>query len=919
MQPNAETGTGTHNGTPSSSSMNITSPAFETTVVSYAARMLKLKSPPTAAIDDSVAPYVTSILRSALSNLSDNNLNRQDQGQGGTDTGLGLSSGLLVDENGDGLGGIDIQTVIEEYDALMELLMEQCEMEANDAKETLKSIARAIKTGNCEMSMSFNDQTNHFVGTSHSKLNSTIASRKSSFNSLVGNGTLMMGYGDIGNKFRSKSMGAEHDYYAEDDALRLLGNMLQEDRGRESNTGTGTGTGRSNLNRRDSAGSISTLPSWSVVNTKDADSPGRGAGDVIEEEPSFFFEQDEPPTPDMKQAPLLSLQTPMKFDSSGDFLMKGFSPFLTEEEKKVAEGLKNLPAPTFSFTPLKQDQLIPLDLLGAIDDPTSPKGFLNIMKYDVIPDDDDNYNADADTNANDAFTPQKNRPKDTMTESDSPAVSKNEHQADHDHDPATPLRSTQTHILPLPILKATPQSKTVLNSKGKKKGKKNNDLAATLFTRPRSRSMHSYDDKSPKMKPMAPPSASQLGMAGLKNCSAEALMSNSIPALFRKQLDSAVEILMAMNYDVCREAAHEAALVSNADVNVAQHVIDGALTAPPVCRHLLNDGCYRSDCHFSHDVDGHTCLFWLRGRCGKGDAGCRFMHGFSEKLLDGVKVDDRNKFLLPPAKGLPASGPKSAGVRTGNLVQHNMKASFSVSQSCRVSFSSPTESASRNRSVSDVGTFFPRGDMKVSPLPSALASSLQSPSHMSMAKNKSMDALNKKVPKESKPASTFSFASIASKGYSKQSSFNKEKIASVEGNTSKEIIKTVRIPQDLKVSSHQRSAASFRSADPIARYKEVASSVSRNDVIDLNFQSVKTFPTVLSTILPEKLKDHGEVWIVTGAGSGHNVNKNSHLKGGGVGVFETAVTGWLISNEYSFSKGKDKHGSDGALLVYGGR
>ena len=59
---------------------------------------------------------------------------------------------------------------------------------------------------------------------------------------------------------------------------------------------------------------------------------------------------------------------------------------------------------------------------------------------------------------------------------------------------------------------------------------------------------------------------------------------------------------------------------------------------------------------------------------------------------------------------------------------------------------------------------------------------------------------------------------------------------------------------------------------------------------------------------------------MTGAGSGHNaIKNNSHLKGGGVGVFETAVTGWLISNEYSFSKGKDKHGSDGALLVYGCR
>jgi len=92
---------------------------------------------------------------------------------------------------------------------------------------------------------------------------------------------------------------------------------------------------------------------------------------------------------------------------------------------------------------------------------------------------------------------------------------------------------------------------------------------------------------------------------------------------FQKQVDSTVQMLMAMNYDICEDAAYEAALVSNADVNVAQCVIDGAVAAPAVCRHMLNGGCYRSDCQFSHDVDGHTCSFWLRGRCGKGNT-CKY-------------------------------------------------------------------------------------------------------------------------------------------------------------------------------------------------------------------------------------------------------------------------------------------------------
>ena len=114
---------------------------------------------------------------------------------------------------------------------------------------------------------------------------------------------------------------------------------------------------------------------------------------------------------------------------------------------------------------------------------------------------------------------------------------------------------------------------------------------------------------------MAHPASQVLEMSDLNNCSASAVLNNSLPALFQKQLDSAVEILMAMNYDLCRDAAHDAALVPNANVNVAQHVIDGDLHAPPVCRHMLDDGCYRSDCHFMDydgivDCDGFTCVLF---------------------------------------------------------------------------------------------------------------------------------------------------------------------------------------------------------------------------------------------------------------------------------------------------------------------
>jgi DNA-nicking Smr family endonuclease len=130
------------------------------------------------------------------------------------------------------------------------------------------------------------------------------------------------------------------------------------------------------------------------------------------------------------------------------------------------------------------------------------------------------------------------------------------------------------------------------------------------------------------------------------------------------------------------------------------------------------------------------------------------------------------------------------------------------------------------------------------------------------------------------------------------------------GDTNTTRISNVRIPQDLWNPSHNRSANAFHITDPILRYKEVMKSQTRDDVIDLHFQSMKTFPTVLSAFLPEKLRN-GEAWVITG--SGHGVSSKTHQKGGG--VLESAVLDWLISNEYSVSRGKDKNGFGGAFLV----
>lgn len=891
-----------------SSSNLITSPAFETTLISYANKVLKVKSPSTAVIDPSVAPYVTSILRSSLSNASS------------TDLTISGSRDKEVCNVRD----------IAEYDALMELLMEQCEMESEKAHSALGCIARAIQTGEFQdfgggrsRSMSLGMGFHHHYHNGHKSFNSNSIGNGTMSHLGIGNGNLLM---SPSGKFRSKSMGAEHDYYGgggggeEGDTFHFLGNMLKENVGSslrrtaeedDYERSFGDGPLSYHVGRMDPSISTCVLPDWSSVG-KRQDTPEikKEGVSVIEEEPSNFLEEEEMP---VEKTPLkhnenkvgihgssilsgstMAAETP----SAGVLLSAGvFSPFLTEEERKVAEGLKNLPAPMFSFTPLKQDQLIPLDLLGVIDDPSTPsagdmgKNQLTSPKISKL---SNNSNSKSIADSNDCeATMQGTYQNRSDAKKDKEGKALNASTSD--------IMSNET---------AVPQSKPQLGGKVKKKiKKKDTELAAALFAKPRSRSI-SYDEKSPKLKPMAPPPASKIGLSGLKTCSADALMSNSIPALFQKQLNSAIEILMAMNFDICQEAAHEAALVSNADVNIAQHVIDGALSAPPVCRHLLKDGCYRSDCQFSHDVDGHTCLFWLRGRCGKGDS-CRFMHGFSEKLLDGVNVDFRNTFetedttesvfALPQAH---SSSMKPPIVKTGNLVQYNLKNSFSLS---KVAFSgSAGNSSSSNLAVEN--SIAESLDHKENSLFPSIANQSSPPSQaldMGSPTNTSHHASS---------SSTFSFASIASRGYNRTSSFNKgnETIDRHEGSKDSWECSTVRIPQNLWTASQNRVSGAFHITDPIARFKEVSSTIQRDDIIDLHFQSVKTFPKVLSSFLPSKLKDHGEVWVITG--SGHHVSRNSHQKGGG--VLENAVIAWLSSNEYKYSRGKDKNGFGGALLVY---
>jgi hypothetical protein len=126
--------------------------------------------------------------------------------------------------------------------------------------------------------------------------------------------------------------------------------------------------------------------------------------------------------------------------------------------------------------------------------------------------------------------------------------------------------------------------------------------------------------------------------------------------------ESAVEILLSMNPEVSEESARQALHVGQGDLNLGQYLIGSAMSAKPICRHLINDGCYRRDCQFSHDIEGHTCAFWLRGRCREGPT-CRFRHGFVEAILHGMtapSVEPDSYEAAFPQVGATADPPLSS-------------------------------------------------------------------------------------------------------------------------------------------------------------------------------------------------------------------------------------------------------------------
>lgn len=523
-------------------------------------------------------------------------------------------------------------------------------------------------------------------------------------------------------------------------------------------------------------------------------------------------------------------------------------------------------------SPLKPDNLIPIDLMGELDDP-SPE-----------------YSSASLTSALHAEEKNQSYPQtfsykdshDVRETIQSPQISIGGTKRSDDFPPL----GTSPEAFP-PLGASSEKPKKARNSKksfGKSQQHSDKDLAATLFrpARPRQNSIESEEAAS-RSRGSSNASASITTMTSTIDEGSTG--TNSF--YFQQQLNSCVEILLSMNPELAEEAASAAGVMANTDFNLAQHIIDSAMSAPPICRHMLHNGCYRSDCTFSHDVEAHTCLFWLRGRCGKGPA-CKFLHGFHEKLLKGI---DTSKYQTEQQNNTKMLSPG----------YNQLYPAFNGSSP---SSASGTQAFSSSMNISLGGS--------ISPL---LSSSWQTTPSLEGTSAGSVTSM----PSSSSESAPFSFANIASKGYGKNQFSEGVSSPSFSGKagTKKDQIRTVRIPQDLWNAHENRDSSVFYISDPLERYQKVATSIQRTDVIDLHFQSVKTFPIVLEIMLPLKLNksdsnaDRHQVWIITG--TGHHVGSKTHQKGGG--ALESAVIAWLVDHNYKFCRGKDKNGQGGALLV----
>ena len=322
---------------------------------------------------------------------------------------------------------------------------------------------------------------------------------------------------------------------------------------------------------------------------------------------------------------------------------------------------------------------------------------------------------------------------------------------------------------------------------------------------------------------------------------------------FNPDDDYWLEYLWHYQPDVSMEAATEALHVTGHDPALALALV--SYQAPPICRHLLQHKCYRRDCQFSHDLDNHTCLFWLRGRCEKDP--CPFRHGFGPGLVERLKEQ------TTPAQTTIESYEESYPAVGGGMAA----ATVQRTDQWTAAATSATTTTSYEDSFPDLGA----------------------------------------TPSTNTTPQRTSFANVASQG---QRTFAKSSSNRRPSQRTLTSLPRVDIPRELWLASENRDPIDFTIRDPLERFRRVNRHGQAN-VMDLHYQSKQTFGAVLGELLEAKLEQNGQVWIITG--TGHHVGRSHQVQGG---TLEQSVLQWLVDHEYQHIwRGRDRNGQGGVLLV----
>ncbi|KAL7469529.1 hypothetical protein ACHAXS_009784 [Conticribra weissflogii] len=752
------------------------SQAIEIAVDAHATRILRAHSPPEACVDSSVGPYVTSILREALSS--------QNIGQPGSKWTKSSISRQIPD-----------------YDSLIELLESQCYMSPNVAEDVIWKIALVVET---------EEVSDSVISSIHSSFddNDVPSSTRRSIPCLSSENSSAIS-ARLGRGHRSKSLGSELEY-----DVNFLGKILRE--AMEASSATSP-TGVVSSSATSGSESIFLFQESSVSDhsSKESNIHGRGVTDGFSSNLTLALESKGhescclPPLypASSKRAsivcsktlvassshfPVSTSNTPSKsfnssitgpdqyfesnsaVNSSGSAICPniGFhSLHASKGSKERHVSFDETHLTTFSYMTetevMNTDEASCSVVLNASSQRDAPhtssdffdplEGVLNILNLEDDDDDEErNENSCDPKSLEENSASESNSDSSQGTNLDGTSGRTIAHSTT-DNIPST-LRDGNNplyHPISSNILSIKPTAEEKSNSiensafqPHKKSGRKHqksskkeeaNDLAAALFfrqSRPRSNSLMDHRTRpSPPIRPLSVSSSSGVlasynptstsSGSGLLNLSlgdvatvpssssstTSATSATTATAVFPSEsskigdvtsdpvvISSTTQLLLTLNAHLGHEAASLASKLTDGDLNLAQYLIEAARSdtssgggnghrrRPRICRHELHGTCYRSDCPYSHELGGVTCLFWLRGRCRggnkKGDSPCRFLHGFGERLLDGIcedylveqkarKAREEEERIQKQLSKQKEEDERKKAIQTTNLLQHN--------------------------------------------------------------------------------------------------------------------------------------------------------------------------------------------------------------------------------------------------------